>query len=71
VPAAPHGQPLRPASQGSPGAAAPQRPFSPGQQRPGQPGAARPAAGAPARTGGQPQRPTMPSGNSGRLPSGH
>jgi translation initiation factor IF-2 len=66
VPAAPHGQPLRPATQNAPA----QRPTVPGQQRPGQPGAQRPAAAAPARPGTQPQRP-LPTGNRGPLPTGN
>ncbi|PYU03106.1 MAG: translation initiation factor IF-2 [Acidobacteria bacterium] len=66
VPAAPLGQPLRPATQNAPA----QRPPVPGQQRPGQPGAQRPAAAAPARPGTQPQRP-LPTGNRGPLPTGN
>jgi translation initiation factor IF-2 len=66
VPAAPHGQPLRPATQNAPA----QRPPAPAQQRPGQPGAQRPAAAAPARPGTQPQRP-LPTGNRGPLPTGN
>jgi translation initiation factor IF-2 len=66
VPAAPHGQPLRPATQNAPA----QRPPVPAQQRPGQPSAQRPAAAAPARPGTQPQRP-LPTGNRGPLPTGN
>jgi translation initiation factor IF-2 len=70
VPAAPHGQPLRPATQNAPSGSPAQRPAVPGQQRAGQPGAQRPAAAAPARPGTQPQRP-LPTGNRGPLPTGN
>ncbi len=70
VPAAPHGQPLRPATQNAPSGSPAQRPPVPGQQRAGQPGAQRPAAAAPARPGTQPQRP-LPTGNRGPLPPGN
>ena len=70
VPAAPHGQPLRPATQNAPSGSPAQRPPVPGQQRAGQPGAQRPAAAAPARPGTQPQRP-LPTGNRGPLPTGN
>jgi translation initiation factor IF-2 len=70
VPAAPHGQPLRPPIQNVPSGSPAQRPPAPGQQRPGQPGTQRPAAGSPARPGTQPQRP-LPTGNRGPLPTGN